>query len=88
MSGTDNTEVERVCGVVDQFCTAPANLLLASARPLRARCYACGGAVCVKCSSLRTYHDLGRVRLCNTCQVEYDGDDSVVMRRLSKLAGY
>jgi hypothetical protein len=29
-----------------------------------------------------------RVRLCNNCQVEYDGNDRRVMRRLHRLAGY
>lgn len=74
------------CCVVDQFCTSPANLEPPVAA--RAHCYLCDQAVCSKCSSIRLYPDWGRVRMCNNCQVEWDGNDKIVMRRLRKMAGY
>ena len=74
------------CCVMDQFCTSPANLF----PPVRAggHCFACGQAVCTECSSIRSYYGYGRVRLCNNCQVDYDGDDHRVMARLCRKAGY
>ena len=74
------------CVVADQFCTAPANLH----PPIKPRgiCFSCEGFVCSKCSSKRKYYNYGRVRLCNDCQVDYDGNEKIVMRRLYKLAGY
>jgi len=74
------------CCVSDQFCIAQANL-----KPLRhARgvCFACGESVCSKCSSKRKYYIYGVVRLCNNCQVAYDGNDKIVMNRMRKMAGY
>lgn len=74
------------CCVSDQFCIAQANL-----KPLkhaRGICFACGESVCSKCSSKRKYYDYGIVRLCNNCQVAYDGNEEIVMRRMHKLAGY
>jgi hypothetical protein len=86
-------EMKETCCVADQACLASAGLE-PSIFP-RSRCFACGQAVCVNCSSLRVYplaeqlyHLKGkRVRLCNDCQImELDGDnDKVVMRRLTKL---
>ena len=76
------------CCVVDQFCDAPANLDERDRPKLRAVCFACGQAVCTKCSSFRKYYTFGQVRLCNDCQVDYDGNDTKVMKRLHKLAGY
>ena len=68
------------CCVVDQLCLAPANVepLLSA----KGQCFACGQAVCSECSSIRKYYNYGRVRLCNNCQVEYDGNDRRVMARL------
>ena len=73
------------CCVADQSCIAPANL----EKPERARCkcFSCGLSVCSQCSSKRKYHDYGKVRLCNNCQVEYDGNDKIVMKRLYRKAG-
>jgi hypothetical protein len=74
------------CCVVDQFCTAPCNI----DPPMYAKgvCFCCGQAVCRKCSTKRKYFEYGKQRLCNDCQIDYDGHDKVVMRRLYKLAGY
>ena len=81
------------CCVADQYCLAPANL----EPPVfpKARCFACGQAVCRNCSSLRVYslaeqlfHLKGKkVRLCNDCQIMCldDGSDKIVMRRLHRL---
>ena len=74
------------CCVVDQFCTSPANLV--PPVPAKGICFSCGLPVCSKCSSKRKYHNYGKVRLCNNCQVEYDGNDEYVMKRIYKLAGY
>lgn len=77
-------EVE-TCSVVDQFCTSPANLV--PPVPARGRCYSCGLPVCAKCSTRRKYLRFGVQRVCNNCQVQVlDGNDSVVMRRLHRLA--
>lgn len=75
-----------ICCVVDQFCTSPA--LLYPPVPARGICFSCGDAVCGKCSTKRKYYNYGKVRLCNNCQVNYDGNDKVVMRRMYKMAGY
>ncbi len=74
-----------ICCVVDCFCTAPA---MEPQPRLRAECFACGQKVCLKCSSRRDYYSYGKVRLCNTCQVQYDGNREMVIRRLYRLAGY
>ncbi len=78
-----NTET---CCVADQHCLAPANLEF----PIfpRSRCFSCGQAVCVNCSSKRNYPPWKKVRLCNDCQIMMDGNDIVVMRRLRKLANH
>jgi len=73
------------CCVVDQFCTSPAND--EDLHPARGKCFSCGQPVCSECSSKRKYHDYGKVRLCNNCQVEYDGNDKMVMKRLYRKAG-
>jgi len=74
------------CSVVDQFCLAPANL--SPLRHAKGKCFACGLPVCAKCSSIRTYYNYGKVRLCNNCQCEYDGNDQIVLNRMFKMAGY
>lgn len=81
-----NTRFVEACCVADQFCIAGAEL----ERPHQAKgiCFACGQRVCSKCSSKRKYMDYGIVRLCNDCQVEYDGNDRLVMARLNKMAGH
>lgn len=71
------------CNVADQFCTARANLEGANTK---AMCFACGLPVCLNCSSIRVYWHYGRVRLCNNCQVDIDGNDNRVMARLRRLA--
>ena len=74
------------CCVSDQFCIAPAN-----SKPLKHAkgiCFSCGQPVCSKCSSIRKYYTYGKVRLCNDCQVSYDGNDNAVMNRMRKMAGY
>jgi hypothetical protein len=78
-------DVETCC-VVDGLCDSPANL--ESPRACRARCFACGEAVCLRCSSRRRYHGYGRQRLCNNCQRDLDGNNHVVARRQFRLAGY
>jgi hypothetical protein len=74
------------CCVVDEFCTSPANL--DPPTPARGICFSCGLNVCSKCSSKRKYYDFGVVRLCNNCQIDYDGNDRIVYRRIMKMAGY
>lgn len=77
------------CCVVDGDCDWPANGP-APERPLPT-CYHCGLPVCRECSSRRKHPKLSvkkPVRLCNTCQVELDGDDKIVMARTYKRAGY
>lgn len=71
--------------VVDQFCDSPTNLVPKVL--VRGVCFACGLPVCQKCSTRRTYHHYGCVRLCNGCQEDYDGSDVRVMRRLHTMAG-
>jgi hypothetical protein len=71
------------CCVADQFCTSPANII--PIKRAKAVCFKCGEAVCSQCSSKRKYLNYGNVRLCNNCQVDYDGNDAIVMRRLYKL---
>ncbi len=72
------------CCVVDQFCKSPPSLY--PPVPARGVCFSCGLNVCANCSSMRKYYDYGVVRLCNYCQVAYDGNDKTVLRRLRKLA--
>lgn len=75
-----------ICCVVDQFCLAAANF-----EPriyVKTKCFACGDFVCRKCSSKRRYYEYGLVRLCNNCQVDFDGNRARVMNRLYRLAGY
>lgn len=71
------------CCVADQDCESPANL--EPVVPAKHACFRCGLAVCEKCSTRRKYLYYGRQRLCNDCQVEYDGHDKTVMRRLLRL---
>lgn len=71
------------CCVADQFCTDAANFEGANARAV---CFVCGLPVCLMCSTRRQYKHYGRVRLCNECQIEYDGNDKRVMARLYRLA--
>lgn len=74
------------CCVVDQFCIASPGV--ENPTPARYFCFSCGLAVCGTCSTKRTYHEYGVVRLCNDCQIEYDGNDKRVMARLRRMAGY
>ena len=74
------------CCVVDQFCNSPANLW--PPVQVKGKCFACGQPVCRNCSSIRKYYHYGNVRLCNNCQIEYDGNDNLVMARIYKMAGY
>lgn len=78
---------KQFCNQVDQFCISPP---MADPREfgIKSLCFACGLPVCIECSSRRRYYNYGRVRLCNSCQFDYDGNDTVVMRRLYKQAGY
>ena len=71
------------CSVVDQLCISPANL--EEKIPVKTKCFACGLPVCKMCSTLRKYYNYGRVRLCNNCQTDYDGNDKRVVTRLFKL---
>lgn len=74
------------CCVADQFCVAAANFEEGPARI--GQCFKCGQDVCSSCSTRRKYDRHGVKRLCNECQIEEDGDDKVVMKRLYKMAGY
>ena len=74
------------CSVVNQHCLSPANL--APPVGVRTTCFSCGEPVCTMCSDIRTYLNYGKVRLCDNCQIEYDGDDDKVMAKIRKLAGY
>lgn len=71
------------CCVADQFCIASANL--EKLQMAKGVCFSCGEAVCSECSSKREYYHYGKVRLCNNCQVSYDGNDKMVMKRLYEL---
>jgi hypothetical protein len=82
------------CSVVDGLCVAAANFSN-SCRPVRIpSCFRCGEDVCRMCSTIRIYRPFGpkrprsygRKRLCNNCQVELDGNDAVVMRRMNRIA--
>lgn len=75
-------EIETCC-VADQCCIAPANV--EPTKAAKGICFCCGQAVCSKCSSLRKYYGFGKVRLCNNCQIMNDGNDKIVMRRLTKM---
>ena len=77
-------EVETCC-VADQMCIASAEV--ENPKSAKGKCFRCGQAVCSKCSSKRNYLIYGKVRLCNDCQVECDGNDNLVMKRLRKLVG-
>lgn len=74
------------CCVADQFCTAAANF--EPRQFVSSKCFACGDFVCLKCSQTIKYYDYGKQRLCNTCLIEYDGNNNRVMRRLHQMAGY
>lgn len=74
------------CSVADQFCSSPANLF--PVKPAKGTCFKCGQAVCSNCSSKRKYLNYGKVRLCNNCQIENDGNNYVVIRRIIKKCGY
>ena len=71
------------CCVADQCCIAVANFYPLVAA--KGECFCCGQKVCSKCSSIRKYLHYGKVRLCNDCQVQYDGDEKLVMKRLYKM---
>ncbi len=73
------------CCVADQFCTAAANFAFPAY--VRGRCKRCGLAVCSECSTMRKYLQYGFVRLCNDCQVDFDGNDKLVMKRMRRKAG-
>ena len=83
------------CCVADQHCEAPANQDDdGDAVSAKYECYHCGLPVCSKCSSIRTirmnrnHNGAFKARLCNNCQVEHDGHNRIVMRRIRRLAGY
>jgi hypothetical protein len=54
----------------------------------RARCYACGLAVCTSCSTVRLYYGHSR-RICATCESERfeDGEARLLLRAYHR-AGY
>lgn len=56
---------EYVCCVCDHGCHSAANYQ--EKRALRARCFACGEAVCTNCSGRRKYPLHGIKRICNNC---------------------
>lgn len=77
--------MREACHVADQFCTAAANFTWAFCRGV---CYRCGLPVCAKCSTRRKYLHYGRMRICNDCQTEIDGNDNRVLARIYRMAGY
>lgn len=83
-------EIRRdICCVVESNeCKSPANIEYDeedNSRIILPECFKCGEKVCTRCSSRRKYLSYGRKRLCNNCQVEIDGNDKVVVRRLRFL---
>jgi hypothetical protein len=56
--------------VWDHSCKSPANLV--PQVPCRARCFACGEAVCTApaCSRVLTYLWYGRKRICRSCAAD------------------
>lgn len=80
------------CCVVDQFCDHPPMEQPEDSSEYlgcKTECYICGQPVCIKCSTRRKHrmHDSHkRRRICNNCQVELDGNDHHVVRRLWHLA--
>lgn len=60
------TRERETCCVVEDGCEAPANGYVGT----RARCFACGLAVCKVCSSIIKWYNWGRRRVCRNCQKE------------------
>lgn len=83
MTAKFDSKDKGTCCIVDQFCLSPANLEVPNY--IRTRCYSCGDFVCANCSSIIKY-GIGRQRLCNYCQIQNDGNDEKVMKRLRALA--
>ena len=88
----------QTCCVVDQHCDRPAGTscyytecrdgsITTPCRPLP-ECYSCGQPVCRQCSSIRKYYTYGKVRLCNNCQTEQDGNSRRVLYRIARRSGY
>lgn len=85
------------CNTCDQGCDRDAgwtcgfNTFLEESdppcRPLP-KCYSCGEDVCRQCSSIRKYHNYGKVRLCNGCQQQLDGNYRRPLYRIARRAGY
>jgi hypothetical protein len=82
------------CRVCDQHCERPANLehcdYREGGRPCRRlpKCFKCGEPVCRACSSVLKYWRYGKVRLCNDCQIEEDGNSLLVMYRIARQSDY
>jgi hypothetical protein len=81
------------CSVVDQFCECPPmeERDCIDDPKLRTECYVCGLPVCKMCSEIRIYKTFRgnkRVRMCNSCQLDIDGNSDRVYKRLRVLAGY
>lgn len=71
--------------VTSDQCTHPANLIgVTTPRP---RCYECGQAVCLPCSSLRTVRGR-RARICDNCLSRHDDGEALVLLRRFHQAGY
>jgi len=55
----------------------------------KARCYACGEAVCTNCSTVRIYYDHKPHRICARCEEErFEDGEAWVLRRQYHKAGY
>jgi hypothetical protein len=84
------------CEVADTFCSAPAGYGTSAGtytcQPGRdettdLECDACGSTVCANCSDNRDLNDrLGVRRVCHSCQIEHDGDDSRVRAKFQAMA--
>jgi hypothetical protein len=75
------------CCVVDQNCTAPANLI---DREARAICFSCGEHVCLECSLVILWRGFGRKRICHNCLRDRNEahDEERVIEHIYRGAGY
>ncbi len=67
------------CAIADEHCNG---------NKVYSKCFSCGEYACSMCSTRRNYYSYSTVRLCNNCQIEYDGNDKIVLERTLRLAGY
>jgi hypothetical protein len=80
----DDKDYDKICCVVDQFCSNPANCDMEDLDKLRTTCYSCGEKVCKQCSTVRSYRK-GWRRICHNCSEEIDGNEDERLRHLENL---